>query len=119
MGKQITRRAYKGWNREVSVAPGARESEQLDSGVLDHSVHRRQVGRTGPTRCSSTGSQKPRHRIFGEKDIQSLVDERGGKAGQQCHSRASAAGACLNFSAQAHRTPQAAPCVLTSVSSTG
>lgn len=47
MGKQITRRAYKGWNREVSVAPGARESEQLDLGVSDHSVHRRQVGRTG------------------------------------------------------------------------
>lgn len=56
MGKQITRTAYKGWNREVSMAPGARESEQLDSGVSDHSVHRRQVGRTGPTRFSSTGS---------------------------------------------------------------
>lgn len=54
MGKQITRRAYKGWNREVSVALGARESEQLDSGVSDHSVHRRQVGRTSPPRFSST-----------------------------------------------------------------
>lgn len=81
MGKQITRRAYKGWNREVSVAPGARESEQLDSGVSDHSVHRRQVGRTGLPRFTHVGSRKPRHRMFGEKNIQSLVDERGGKIG--------------------------------------
>ena len=40
-------------------------------------------------------------------------------ASQQCHSGASAAGACLNFSAQAHRTPQAAPGMLTSVPSAG
>lgn len=57
--------------------------------------------------------------MFGEKDIQSLVDERGGKVGQQHHRGPSAAGACINFSAQAHRTPQAAPCMLTSVPSTG
>lgn len=75
--------------------------------VSDHSVHRRQVWRTGLSR-----SAREDHRSqgidaavwgFGEKGIQSFMDERGGKVGLRWPSTPQwgqvQQGACPSFSA--------------------
>ena len=63
MGKQITMRSCKEENnREVSVAPRARESEELDLGSLGPLCPQKAGLEDWPAQVCQGGSQKPRNR---------------------------------------------------------